>query len=62
MIPAGHANVLAYVRKFPDQRCADIATALSVPASYVSVELRELVKAGKLRRKGNTQGTRYRIK
>ena len=54
-------NALTYVRKHPAQTCEQIADALGVKPSILSVTLRELRAAGKLISVGNTRGTRWRV-
>ena len=49
-----------YVRRHPAQTCEQIAEALGVKPSILSVTLRELRAAGKLISVGNTRGTRWR--
>lgn len=54
------AKVIAFVKLNPGLRCEEIAEALSIKPSILSVMLREARAAGKLRSRGNTRGTSWR--
>lgn len=53
-------RLLAYITESPGQTCEQIAQALGVKPSILSVQLREARAAGTIRSKGNTRGTRWR--
>jgi DNA-binding MarR family transcriptional regulator len=54
-------RLIAYIAENPGQTCEQIAEALKVKASIMSVRLREARAAGTIKSKGNTRGTRWRI-
>lgn len=51
--------VLAYVRKNPGARCADVAEAFGVSCLEAGGVLRALRVDGKIKSKGRTRGVRY---
>lgn len=53
-------RLLAYIAENPGQTCEQIAQALRVKPSILSVRLREARAAGAIKSKGNTRGTRWR--
>jgi hypothetical protein len=57
---AARAAAIAHVRRYPGQRCEEIAARSSNLPSLVSVALRKLRDTGKVKSKGNTRGTRWR--
>jgi hypothetical protein len=52
--------VLQFVTSNPGKTCEQIAAGMGEHASLVSVVLRALRKAGKLKSRGNTRGTKWR--
>jgi hypothetical protein len=51
--------VLAYVRKNPGARCADVAAYFEVSCLAAGGVLRALRADGKVKSRGNTRGVRY---
>jgi predicted transcriptional regulator len=53
------SDVKKLIKKNPGLTCAKIAEAFETEPALVSVHLRALKKAGEIRSKGNTRGTKY---
>jgi hypothetical protein len=55
------ADVLAWLAVCPNSTCYQIAVGLDAPPEFVSALLRKALYHGKVRRRGHTRATKWRL-